>query len=107
MLYSVFNIAHLSKLDIYSEWLTNNDISEINLDAVKNNILIDRNKISSYWDYILSNLCFVFDINFNETIEILKFFWYFDKIFALLESSDWISDNSLKIVRNEILNFKI
>lgn len=107
MLYSIFNIAHLSKLDVYSEWLGNNDISEININAVKNHILIDRNRIESYGDYILSSLCFTFDMNFNETIEILKFFWYFDKIYALLESNSGVSQESLEIVRNEVLNFKI
>lgn len=107
MIYSVFNLAHLSKIDVYWDWLKNTDISDINLVAIKKHILIDRNNIFSYWDYILSSLCFVFDIHFNETIEILNFYWYFDKIYKLLESSNWVSIENLEIVKNEILNFKI
>jgi hypothetical protein len=107
MLYSVFNISHLQSLDVYWDSLKNEDISQSNIDAIKNHILIDRVNIKTIWDYILSSLCFTFDMNFNETIEILKFFWYFDKIYALLEANSWVSKESLEIVRNNVLNFKI
>lgn len=107
MLYSVFNISHLQSLDVYWDSLKNEDISPVNINAIKNHILIDRVNIKTIWDYILSSLCFTFDMNFNETIEILKFFWYFDKIYALLEANSWVSKESLEIVRNNVLNFKI
>lgn len=107
MLYSVFNISHLQSLDVYWDSLKNEDISQSNIEAIKNHILIDRVNIKTIWDYILSSLCFTFDMNFNETIEILKFFWYFDKIYALLEANSWVSKESLEIVRNNVLNFKI
>ncbi|MDD5213703.1 MAG: HD domain-containing protein [Candidatus Gracilibacteria bacterium] len=107
MLYSVFNISHLQSLDVYGDSLKNEDISPINIEDVKIHKLIDRRNIKTIGDYILSSRCFAFDMNFNETIEILKFFGYFDKIYALLEANSGVSKESLEIVRNNVLNFKI
>lgn len=101
MLYSIFDIEHLSKNDVYW-WLKLNDISEKNINMFIENKLIYKDDILSFWDYILSNLCFVFDINFNETIEILKFYWYFDKIFKLIEDNEFISLENKEIIKNKI-----
>lgn len=107
MIYSVFDLKHLQSLDVYWEHLEKSDISEINLKSLIENKLINRINIKTIWDYVLSSLCFVFDLNFNESLDILKFYWYFDKIYKILESSPWVKKESLEIVKENIYNFKI
>jgi len=47
MIYTVFNIDHILKLDPYSENLKREDISEINREDVKKHVQIDRKNIYS------------------------------------------------------------
>ncbi len=107
MIYTVFNIDHILKLDPYSENLKREDISEINREDVKKHVQIDRKNIYSVWDYLLSTLCWIFDINFQESVETLHFYWYFEKIIQKFDELPEISQNSLKIIKENILNYKL
>lgn len=107
MIYTIFNIYHFLKIDIYWQWLKREDISEINLNDIKNKKQIGRGNLFTFWDYLLSSLCWVFDLNFQESIDILNYYWYFEKIMEEFYKIEEISDRSINIIKENLLNFKI
>lgn len=107
MIYTIFNISHFLKIDIYSQWLKREDISQINIIDIQNKKQIDRKNIFTFWDYLLSSLCWVFDINFQESIDMLNYYWYFEKILKEFWKIDEVSWRSLDVIKENLLNYKI
>lgn len=107
MIYTIFNIGHFLDIDVYWHWLKREDISEVNIIDIKNKKQIDRKNIFTFWDYLLSSLCWVFDMNFQESIDMLNHYLYFEKIFKEFEKIDEISKKSLDVIKENLLNYKI
>lgn len=107
MIYTILNIWHFLKIDIYGHWLKREDISQVNIIDIKNKKQIDRKNIATFWDYLLSSLCWVFDINFKESIEMLNYYWYFEKLLKEFEKINEISKENLEVIKENLLNYKI
>lgn len=103
MLYNIFNSDTLSKLDWDKiDWW---DISDKIFYEFKKEKLVDRWFVVSKADFIVSLLCWTFDINFKESINVLNMFWYHDKILKELYKINWIDKNKLDILKNVIYNY--
>lgn len=104
MIYTVFFIEWLTTLN---PKLTSWDISQLVLEDLKKEIPVDRTNIKTYADDVVWVLCRVYDINFQESIEMLNYYGYFEKIISQTAKLEWVSQESIEIVKKHILNYKI
>lgn len=95
MIYLVYNMDNL-----YFQYSENKkqDISPLVLKSLLNKSLIDKKYIKNFTDNIAIHLSWFFDINFNETIEILNFFSYKKHIFRILKKT-WISETNYEKIK--------
>lgn len=104
MIYTIFFIEWLSTLNPkLSSW----DISPLVLEDLKKEIPVNRDNIKTYADDVVWVLCRVYDINFKESIDMLNFYWYFEKIITETSKLEWVSQESIEIVKKHILNYKL
>lgn len=105
MIYSIFDSDSYFIIDKTAWNIKEGDISKINLEDTKKHNLIHRSNVNTFWDYYLATLSFVFDLNFPESIELLKFFNYFEKALNKIENSQWVSYKSIEMVKESIRKF--
>lgn len=107
MIYSIFDISNFVNFDKTAWKLLDNDILEINLKSTQEHKLLKHSNIVSKGDYILCSISFLFDLNFEESMGILNFYWYIDKSISILENTPWVSKESINIIKKSISEFKI
>lgn len=107
MIYSIFD-SDSYFIDDKTAWnIKKWDISKINLEDTKKHNLIYRSNVNTFWDYYLATFSFVFDLYFKESIELLKFFNYFEKALDKIKNSPWVSNQSFEIIKESIWSFKL
>jgi len=104
MIYEVFNIEWLIN---FNKKLVSGNISEEIISDLKNEIPVDRENIKTYADEIIWTLSWIFDINFYESVDMLNYYWYFEKIINEVEKLDWVTKEKIEIVRKNILSYKL
>lgn len=104
MIYTVFFIEGLTTLNPkLIDW----DINPWIIEDFKKEIPVNRDNIKTYADDIIWVLCRVYDINFKESLDMLNFYWYFEKIITETSKLKWVSKENIEIIKTHILNYKI
>lgn len=106
MIYDTFNIENIINLDPYAKDLPKWDLSEKILQDLKNHLQVDRKNISTLSDYYVSNLSRIYDINFQESIDMLKYYGYFQKIYNIIDAIPEVTKSSKDVLIEHILNYK-
>ena len=106
MIYDTFNIENIIKLDPYAKDLPKWDLSQDILDDLKNHLQVNRNNIKTLSDYYVSNLSRIYDINFQESIDMLKYYGYFQKIYNIIDAIPEVTKSSKEVLVEHILNYK-
>lgn len=97
MIYTIFDIEMLTKLnpDITTHWNINSEV----IGFLKQNIPVDRKCIKTIWDNVTWLLWRIFDINFKESIDMLNYYWYVDKIINELYKFEWVSSEKVDEIK--------
>ena len=97
MIYTIFDIEMLTKLnpDITTHWNINSEV----ICFLKQNIPVDRKCIKTIWDNVTWLLWRIFDINFKESIDMLNYYWYVDKIINELYKFEWVSSDKVDEIK--------
>lgn len=104
MIYTIFNIEWLTVLNSkLISWDINNQIL---IDISKRKV-VNRDNIKTYADDIVWVLFRVYDINFSESIGILNYYGYFEKIINELEKLEWVTQRSISLVKDNLLKYKL
>lgn len=101
MIYTIFNFNIFLKLANKEKnfW----DISDETLKNFLNKKSIDKRNIKTKADYIISMIWWIYDINFKESIDMLNYFWYKEKMINELEKIDSINKEKIKLIKNQLL----
>lgn len=104
MIFEIFNIEWLTTLDSkIKSW----DISKAVLDDLAKKVTINRDNIKTYADDIIWVLSWMYDIYFPESFDMLNYYWYFKKIIIELGNLEWVTKESIEVVKQNILNYQI
>lgn len=104
MIYEIFNIKWLIKLNHkIKPW----NISFSVLDDLNKKITINKNNIITHADYIVWILSWIYDINFEESIDMLNYYSFFEKIIVELSKLEWVTKENIEVVKQNILNYKL
>ena len=107
MIYCIFDFNNFVNFDKTAWKLLENDILEINLNSIQKHKLLKHSNVVSKGDYILCSISFLFDLNFEESMNILSFYSYIEKSISLLENTPWVSKESMEIIRKEVNEINI
>lgn len=103
MIYMVFDIESMSRLCTKNIW----DITENAINEFRNWVCVNRNNIKSNGDHLLSMMAWIFDINFEETKEILNFYNFFGVVLKNIENMNWITKEKIEEVEKILKEKKL
>ena len=101
MIYEVFNIEWLTTLN---PSLKHGDISDEIVKDVEKWIPVERKNIKTFADEIIWVLCRVYDINFQESFDMLRYYWYFEKIIQETAKLQGVNSEKMEKIKQKILN---
>ncbi len=105
MIYLIYDTEHILKTMLEEKKLGYHGFTDKNLKDFQSYELINLNNIKTLWDYSLLLLSWIFDINFEESIEILRFYWFFEKIFEKMDEHIQMQDHQRQIIKTTIHSY--
>ena len=102
MIYTIFDVDGLTRLDPkFINW----DISDKIINEIKELKPSNRDNMVSKADDVVWVLWRIFDINFKESLEMLKYYWYTNKIITALSKMPFVSKNKIDELKNIFKNY--
>ncbi len=103
MIYIIFDREWLSRLNwALQKWM---DIDNRVIEDLQNHMQVDRKNMISIVDELVGNMGRIFDINFQESINMLEIFWYTKKVLQSARNITWVSEQKIKIIENIFKNY--
>lgn len=100
--YNKFDLNYFDKTVNIINW----DLSDGNIEDIEVWKLIKKSNIHTLSDYMMFQVCFLFDMNFKESYRILSFYNYFDDILSRLKENKFLSKGNFEVIKDMLEKYK-
>lgn len=104
MIYSIYNFDEYFNLwdTKYPQW----DIWDIIIEKIKKWEMILYSDTNTFWDRLLLYYCRKFNLNFQQSLDMLDYYKFDDIYLTIIKNTPWISNKSIKEIEKYVYNFK-
>lgn len=104
MIYSIFNFNEYFNLwdKKFPYW----DIWEKIIEKIKIWEIILYSDTNTFWERLILYYCRKFNLNFQESMNMLDYYNFDEKYYNFIKNTNWISDKSLKEIKKYVYNYK-